>query len=85
MKYPAKFTKDDGGYVVTFRDIPEAITQGDTLEEAHEMAAEVLLSAMDFYTEDSRPIPPPSDALPDEYLIELAETISIPKEFIEED
>ncbi|MFZ6773016.1 type II toxin-antitoxin system HicB family antitoxin [Undibacterium sp. SXout7W] len=72
MKYPAKFAEDtDGGYVVTFRDIPEAITQGETLEEASEMAAEVLLSAMDFYFEDSRPVTLPSAPLPGEYLIEL--------------
>ena len=28
--YPARFTPDkDGGFVVTFPDVPEAITQGD--------------------------------------------------------
>lgn len=34
--YPFKLTPDkkDGGYVVTFPDIPEAITQGETKEEA---------------------------------------------------
>jgi antitoxin HicB len=56
---------------VTFRDIPEAITQGDTFEEASEMAADVLLSSMDFYFEDARPVPMPSAARPDEHLIEL--------------
>jgi len=32
MKYPATFTADNdaGGFVVTFRDIPEAITQATT-------------------------------------------------------
>lgn len=29
MKYPATFTPETGGFVVTFRDIPEALTQGD--------------------------------------------------------
>ena len=31
--YPAKLTRDrkDGGFVVTFRDVPEAITQGNAL------------------------------------------------------
>ncbi|MGQ0749584.1 MAG: type II toxin-antitoxin system HicB family antitoxin [Betaproteobacteria bacterium] len=34
--YPVKITKDrkDGGYVVSSRDLPEAITQGNTVEEA---------------------------------------------------
>lgn len=71
MKYPAAFKEDSGGFVVTFRDIPEAITQGDTFEEASEMAADVLLSSMDFYFEDSRPVPLPSAAQPGEHLIEL--------------
>ena len=30
--YPVKLTvdKEDGGFVVTFRDLPEAISQGET-------------------------------------------------------
>lgn len=60
--YPIDLIQDTGGYVVTFPDIPEAMTQGDTLEEALEMAKDVLLSAMDFYFEDKRPVPMPSKA-----------------------
>jgi len=39
--YPARFTRDrkDGGYVVLFRDVPEAITQADSLAECREEAA----------------------------------------------
>jgi len=61
MLYPAKLAPEDGGYVVTFRDIPEAITQGDTREEAIAMAADALATAMEFYFEDRRPVPPPSE------------------------
>lgn len=73
MKYPATLTPDseEGGFVVTFRDIPEAITQGDTEAEALEMAADVLRSAMDFYFEDKRQVPLPSKAKKGEYLIDL--------------
>lgn len=61
MYYPAKFTPaEEGGYVVTFRDIPEAITQGDDMTEALQMAEDVLVSSMDFYFEDQRPAPLPS-------------------------
>ncbi|HEY6342635.1 MAG TPA: type II toxin-antitoxin system HicB family antitoxin [Bryobacteraceae bacterium] len=44
MEYPAKFVHDReaGGFVVTFPDIPEAITEGDTIEEALRMAEEAL-------------------------------------------
>ena len=71
MQYPATFTPDEIGFVVTFRDIPEAITQGDTESEALDMARDVLMSSMDFYFEDKRPVPPPSAPLPGERLIPL--------------
>ena len=39
MFYPAKFSPaEEGGFVVTFRDIPEAITQGDDMAEAQEIS-----------------------------------------------
>lgn len=61
MNYPALFDPaPEGGYVVTFRDIPEAITEGDTLDEAKEMAADALLTAMDIYVDERRAVPPPS-------------------------
>jgi antitoxin HicB len=70
MLYPACFAPaEEGGYVVTFRDIPEAVTQGDTFEEAHEMAADVLVSALDFYFEDHRQVPLPSAAKEGEILV----------------
>lgn len=72
MYYPAKFTPaKEGGYIVTFRDIPEAITQGDDMTEAVEMAEDVLQSAMDFYFEDQRPAPLPSAPEEGERLVEL--------------
>lgn len=72
MQYPATFTPaEEGGFVVTFRDIPEAITQGDTEEEAMCMATDALLSAMDFYFDDKRPVPLPSKPKKGEVLVEL--------------
>ncbi|WP_175867877.1 type II toxin-antitoxin system HicB family antitoxin [Burkholderia diffusa] len=78
LRYPARFEQDeeDGGYVVTFRDIPEAITQGDTLDEARSMGADALLTAMDFYFEDKRPVPAPSKAKKGEELIALPASVS---------
>ncbi|WP_304665259.1 type II toxin-antitoxin system HicB family antitoxin [Massilia sp. erpn] len=48
MKYPARFKPDPeaGGYVVTFRDIPAAITQGDDDAEAMEMAKDDRIVSM---------------------------------------
>lgn len=72
LAYPATFTPDEGGgYAVTFRDIPEAITQGDTFEDAKEMASFALAVAFEFYSEDNRELPKPSEAQEGEVLIEL--------------
>jgi antitoxin HicB len=76
LRYPAKFDPDGDGFVVTFRDIPEAITQGDSLGEARAMAADALVTAMDFYFEDKRPVPVPSKAKKDEELVSLPASIS---------
>jgi len=77
MKYPATFTPaEEGGFVVTFRDIPEAITQGDDEAEALAMAADALVTAMDFFFEDRRPVPPPSAAQEGERLVPLPVSVA---------
>jgi len=77
MQYPAMFhPEDSGGYSVTFRDIPEAITQGDTIEEARAMAADALVTAMDFYFEDGRRVPEPSAAKRGEELVALPASVT---------
>ncbi|MEO2218383.1 MULTISPECIES: type II toxin-antitoxin system HicB family antitoxin [Chromobacterium] len=77
MRYPARFEPaPEGGFVVTFRDIPEAITQGDTFAEAEGMATDALLTAMDFYFEDRRAVPLPSSPEANEVQIDLPPSIS---------
>lgn len=51
LLYPAIFTPDSEYIVVTFPDIPEAITQGKDIQEAYEMAVEVLGFALEDYKE----------------------------------
>ena len=60
--YPVLLTedRDDGGYVVTCRDLPEAITQGDTIQEALEAAADALDEALCGCINHGRDIPEPS-------------------------
>ena len=61
MNYPAIFTADsDGGFVVTFRDIPEAITQAESTEEAVARAIDAFETAVDFYFDAREPLPGPS-------------------------
>jgi len=76
--YPVTLTPDeaDGGFVVTFVDIPEAITQGDTEAEALTAAKEALESALDFYFEDKRAVPLPSKAKRGQNVIELPASLS---------
>lgn len=78
MKFPVTLTRDknDGGFVVTFTDIPEAITQGDTLEEALAMAQDALETALEFYFEDKRAVPVPSKAKRGQNIIELPASLS---------
>jgi antitoxin HicB len=45
--YPATLTPDpDGGFTITFRDVPEAITEGYSREEAVLRAEDGLESAL---------------------------------------
>jgi antitoxin HicB len=52
----------EGGLTVTFPDVPEAITQGDSDDEAASMAEDALVSALSFYTDRGEPLPRPSPA-----------------------
>ena len=69
MNYPATFSREGDGYIVTFRDIPEALTQGDTYEEAVEMAQDALKTALEFYTEKGLSHPRPTPKHLGEYKI----------------
>ena len=78
FKYPVTLTLDkkDGGFVVTFKDVPEAITQGDTVPQALAAAKEALESALDFYFEDKRAVPAPSKPKRGQRVIELPASLS---------
>ncbi|TPW28595.1 type II toxin-antitoxin system HicB family antitoxin [Martelella alba] len=57
--YAATFEpmEEGEGFVVSFEDIPEAITEGDTMAEARDMAADALGVALLTYLELERPLP----------------------------
>ncbi len=41
--YPALFHKaEEGGFWITFPDLPECMTQGDNMEDAYEVASNAL-------------------------------------------
>ncbi len=60
LSYPVRLTKDGEGFMVSFPDVPEALTGARSREEALAMAVDALTTAMDFYFEDGRPVPAPS-------------------------
>lgn len=56
----ATLTPDpDGGFIVTFPDVPEAITAGADRVEALEMASDALAVALLGMLEDGAPLPEP--------------------------
>ena len=71
--YPATLTPDpDAGFTVTFRDVPEAITEGDTREEALLRAEDALESALAMYISAKEPLPASSDPQTGEEMVALS-------------
>jgi antitoxin HicB len=60
MRYPINIKQDGKFLLVTFPDIPEAITQGRDRGDALKSAKAALETALDFYFEGSRAVPEPS-------------------------
>jgi antitoxin HicB len=71
--YPVvlKPDKRDGGYVVTCRDVPEVVTQGETVEDAISQAEGALEAAIEMRFEDGMTIPVPSAKKRGEHLASL--------------
>lgn len=60
--YPAIFHKaEDGGFWITFPDIPECMAQGDNMQEAYKMAVDALGLAITSRETDKEEIPTPSE------------------------
>jgi antitoxin HicB len=75
--FPVQLTPDDndGGYTVTFPDLPEAITQGDSITQCLTEAVDCLEEAIAARIDDNLPIPQPSLPKLGEYLVELPLTM----------
>ena len=73
--YPALFHKaEEGGFWISFPDIPECLTQGDDMEQAYEMAVEALGLALICREKEQLAIPAASDPTtltpePDSFLV----------------
>ncbi len=71
--YPCNLTPDeDGALVVTFPDVPEAITGGENRSQALEMAEDALATALAAYVHEKWEIPVPS------VLVEGQDLVAVP-------
>jgi antitoxin HicB len=76
LAYPIKVSADGGGFMVSFPDVPEALTSGPTKVAAIANARDALETAMDFYFEDCRTVPLPSAPKRGQILVSLPTSIS---------
>lgn len=60
--YPAIFHKaEEGGFWISFPDLPECFSQGENMEQAYEMAVEALGLTLTSREQGKQPIPVASD------------------------
>ena len=65
MRYAYPFNQEpqpEGGFTITFPDLPEAISEADNDDQAQCQAEQALVTALSFYTDEARPFPVPSPA-----------------------
>ena len=60
--YPALFHEaEEGGFWVSFPDLPECLTEGDDMQQAYEMAVDALGISLASRKEDGEIIPKPTE------------------------
>lgn len=67
---------DDSGIVVSFPDVPEAITQGDDMVDARSQAEEALGLALLTYPQRGLPFPKPVPAKPGLVMVAVAPDVA---------
>lgn len=71
-KYPCVIKKVDDIYYVDFIDFEDCFTDADTIEEAFELADDVLSGVVETYITSGKDLPKPSFEIGDEGLIYIA-------------
>ncbi|MDR0780017.1 MAG: type II toxin-antitoxin system HicB family antitoxin [Pseudomonadales bacterium] len=75
--YPVRLEPDeDGVYVASARDVPEALTEGATVVEAIQEMSAALGAALAGYIEQGRPVPVPSLPKPREHIVPVAPLVA---------
>jgi len=70
---------EEGGYVVTCPSLPGLVTEGDTLEEAREMAVDAIRGYIESLVKDGLPISP-EDPLPLGNIIKETVAVAVERE-----
>jgi len=75
--YPCTITpENDGGFFVTFNDVPEALTGGQTMDKCLELAEDALAVALAGYVHEKRDIPSPGTATKNQVLVPLPPVVA---------
>ncbi len=77
MRYPVTIAPDDGQFTATFPDVPEAVTFGETRDEALQRSSDALLTIFDALMKDRRDIPEPSQVTKDAVELPALESAKI--------
>ena len=68
---------DEGGFVVTCRDLPALVTQGEDQADALAQAADAMDEVFAVHMDDGLPLPAPTAALEGEFMVSPpAETVA---------
>ncbi len=65
----------EGGFIACFRDVPEAVTESWSLDELKKDALDALITSIDFYIEDRRCFPAPSELEPGDMAVDLPASV----------
>ena len=73
IRYPVhlQLDRESGGYVVTFPDVPEAITQGESIHDALRHAVDALETALMIHVDRRAEIPRPSRVKKKDHFVTL--------------
>lgn len=75
--YPVRLLRDeDGSYVATARDVPEALTEAATPLACLRAMSDALGAALAGYAVAARPLPVPSALKPNEHLVPVAALVA---------
>lgn len=78
LDYPVQLDPaDEGGYIVRFPDVPEALTQGETEAEALRHAVDALETALAFYVNEDQALPIASLPLPGQPIVRPSAQVRI--------